>query len=73
MKLLIDDADINRIKEICEYYPIDGVTTNPSILAKTGKKPYQVLKEIREFIGPDAELHAQVISLKAEDLSLIHI
>ncbi len=68
MKLLIDDADIKRIKEICEYYPIDGVTTNPSILSKTGRNPYEVLKEIRDFIGPDAELHAQVISLKAEDM-----
>ncbi len=68
MKLLIDDARIERIKEICEYYPIDGVTTNPSILAKTGRNPYEVLKEIREFIGPDAELHAQVISLTAEDM-----
>ncbi len=68
MKLLIDDADIKRIKEICEIYPIDGVTTNPSILAKTGRNPYEVLKEIREFIGPDAELHAQVISLTAEDM-----
>lgn len=68
MKLLIDDANIDRIKKICEFYPIDGVTTNPSILAKTGKNPYEVLKEIRDFIGPDAELHAQVISTKAEDM-----
>ncbi len=68
MKLLIDDADIKRIKEICEFYPIDGVTTNPSILAKAGRPPYEVLREIREFIGPDAELHAQVISRTADDM-----
>ena len=36
MLLLIDDADIDRIKAIYNYYPIDGVTTNPSILAKYG-------------------------------------
>jgi Transaldolase len=61
MKLLIDDADLLAIKKIYDYYPIDGVTTNPSILAKTKRAPYQVLKEIREFIGDEAELHVQVI------------
>lgn len=68
MKFLIDDADIDRIKEIYNYYPIDGVTTNPTIIAKSGRKPYEVLKEIREFIGKDAELHVQVVSKKAEDM-----
>ncbi len=66
MKLLIDDANIENIKEIFNYYPVDGVTTNPSILCKNGKAPYDVLKEIREFIGKDAQLHVQVISTVAE-------
>lgn len=68
MKFLIDDANIQKIKEIYDLYPVDGVTTNPSILAKSGRNPYEVLKEIREFIGPDAELHAQVISLTADKM-----
>ena len=68
MKLLIDDANIENIKRIYEYYAIDGVTTNPSILAKNGRNPYETLKEIREFIGNDAELHVQVVSKKAEDM-----
>ncbi len=68
MKLLIDDADIAKIKRIYEFYPIDGVTTNPSILAKSGRKPYEVLKEIREFIGDTSELHAQVLSRTAEGM-----
>lgn len=68
MKLLIDDADIAKIKHIYEFYPVDGVTTNPSILAKSGRKPYEVLKEIRDFIGDKAELHAQVISRTAEGM-----
>lgn len=66
MKLLIDDANIERIKELYNYYPIDGVTTNPSILAKYGKPPYEALLAIRDFIGNKAELHAQVISTTAE-------
>ena len=70
MKFLIDDADIERIKALYNYYPIDGVTTNPSILAKYGKPPYEALLAIREFIGNKAELHAQVISTTAENMVL---
>lgn len=66
MKFLIDDANIARIKELYNYYPIDGVTTNPSILAKYGKPPYEALMAIREFIGNKAELHVQVVSTTAE-------
>ena len=62
MKFIVDSADIAQIKEAYEYLACDGVTTNPSILAKSGREPYSVLKEIREFIGKDADLHVQVIS-----------
>jgi len=68
MKLIIDDAHIELIKELYEYYPIDGVTTNPSILAKVGKDPIKVLKEIRKFIGPNADLHVQAVSLDADEI-----
>lgn len=68
MKFLIDDADIERIKYLYHYYPIDGVTTNPSILAKYGKSPYEALHAIRKFIGNKAELHVQVISTTAEEM-----
>ena len=70
MKLLIDDANIDKIRKIYQYYSIDGVTTNPSILAKSGRKPYEVLKEIRELIGENAELHVQVVSETAEKMVL---
>ncbi len=68
MKLIIDDAHIDQIKKIYEYYPVDGVTTNPTILAKSGRQPYEVLKEIREFIGAKAELHVQVTAREAEGM-----
>ena len=42
------------------------MTTNPTILAKEGKNPYEVLMAIREFIGPDAELHVQVVGKNAD-------
>ncbi len=65
MKLIIDDANIEQIKKIYEFYPVDGVTTNPTILAQSNRNPYDVLKEIREFIGTDAELHVQVVARDA--------
>ena len=68
MKLLIDDANIEKIKRIYEYYAVDGVTTNPSILAAEKRNPYEVLKEIRTFIGEEAELHVQVVSTSADKM-----
>ena len=68
MKLIIDDANLDAIKELYEYFPIDGVTTNPTILSKEGKNPYEVLMAIRDFIGPDAELHVQVVGRDAETM-----
>lgn len=68
MKILIDHADLQTIRRIYQLYPCDGVTTNPSILAKSGRPPYQVLEEIRSFIGPEADLHVQVISRDAEGM-----
>lgn len=68
MKFIIDDANVEAIKNLYEYFPVEGVTTNPSILAKSRRSPYEVLKEIREFIGKDADLHVQVVSKNAADM-----
>ncbi len=69
MKLLIDDANVEAIRRVWEFCPIDGVTTNPSILAKAGRPPFEVLKEIRGVIGEKAELHVQAVSRRAEDMA----
>lgn len=68
MKLFIDDADINAIRELTEYYPIDGVTTNPSILAKAGRDPRETLKMIRETIGEDRIIFAQAVASDCEGM-----
>ena len=53
MKLFIDDANIEAIKRLCDLYPIDGVTTNPSLIAKEGRDFNEVIKEITEIVdGP---------------------
>ena len=68
MKLLIDDAHIEQIKKIYEFYPVAGVTTNPTILSKIGGNPFETLKEIRGFIGEDAQLHVQAVSRRADKI-----
>lgn len=68
MKLLIDSANLEEIKEIYKYFPVDGVTSNPSLLLKEDQNPYKLLKQVRAFIGDDADLHVQVIALKADQM-----
>lgn len=68
MKFLIDHADVNQIRDLMEYYPIDGVTTNPSILKNAGNPPMEALLAIRDLIGPDRQLHCQVVSQDADGM-----
>ena len=51
MKIFIDTAKIEEIKEANAVGIIDGVTTNPSLMAKTGKSFEQIAKEIVELHG----------------------
>ncbi len=61
MKIFIDTANVNEIKQACNLGLIDGVTTNPTLMAKEGRNPEQVLKEICALVnGP---VSAEVISL----------
>ena len=62
MLLCIDDANVEAIRRLVEYYPIDGVSTNPTIISRTKREPFEVLKEIREIIGSERELFAQVLA-----------
>ena len=68
MLLLIDDAHIEDIKRIYDKYPVDGVTTNPTILKKVGGDPMEILKEIRAFLPEGDQLHAQVVSGTTEGM-----
>ena len=73
MKLCIDDANVERIRHIYAYFPVDGVSTNPSILAKTGRTPYEVLKEIRSIIGEEGAVDAApALIANHGDAALIH-
>ncbi len=68
MLYIIDSAHIEQIKKCVEYYPIDGVTTNPTIISKEKSDFKQLIKEIRDVIGPNKMLHIQTTAEKAEDI-----
>ena len=68
MKVCIDSADVNEIRRLYDLYPIDGVSTNPTILSRTKREPFEVLKEIRSIIGYDKELFVQVVAMDAEGM-----
>jgi transaldolase len=64
MKFFIDTADIGEIREAAAMGLVDGVTTNPSLVAKTGRKFRDVLIEICDIVkGP---VSAEVVSTTAD-------
>jgi transaldolase len=77
MKFFIDTANIDQIKEAASLGLLDGVTTNPSLVAKEGKNFRDLLAEIINIV--DGPISAEVISTEygdilkeAEELSKIH-
>ena len=66
MLYLLDTADINAIKHCNEFYPLAGVTTNPSIISRENKDFVSLVKEIRAVIGDDKMLHVQTTQTTAE-------
>jgi transaldolase len=66
MKFFIDTADIKEIREAAAMGLVDGVTTNPSLVAKSGRKFRDVLVEICDIVkGP---VSAEVVSTKHDDM-----
>lgn len=66
MKLFIDTANVNEIREINDLGVICGVTTNPSLIAKEGRDFEEVVTEITGIV--DGPISAEVISLEAEGM-----
>ena len=66
MIYILDTADLAAIKHCNEFYPIAGVTTNPSIIAKAKTDFWPLVEEIRAIIGKDKMLHVQTTETKAE-------
>jgi transaldolase len=66
MKLFIDSADVDKIKEVWGWGIIDGVTTNPSHVAKTGRKHLDVYREICDIVNGPISL--ETITLTAREM-----
>ena len=66
MKLFIDTANVDQIREANELGVICGVTTNPSLIAKEGRDFVEVVKEITTIV--DGPISAEVISLEHEGM-----
>lgn len=67
MKLFIDTADAAQIREAWSWGIIDGVTTNPSHVAKSGRKPSEVYREICDIVNGPISL--ETISLDADGMA----
>ena len=66
MKIFIDTANIEQIKEVNSWGILDGVTTNPSLIAKEKKDFATIVNEICEVV--DGPISVEVISLKADGM-----
>jgi transaldolase len=78
MRIFIDTANLDEIKEAADMGILDGVTTNPSLVAKEGHKDFKaMLEKICEIV--DGDISAEVVSVtcneivkEAKELSKIH-
>jgi len=66
MKFFIDTANIEEIKKANEMGLLDGVTTNPSLIAKEGREFEELIKEICHIV--DGPVSAEVVSTEAEGM-----
>ena len=66
MKFFIDTANTNEIKEANDMGMVDGVTTNPSLIAKEGRDFEEIIKEICEIV--DGPISAEVVSTDTEGM-----
>ena len=66
MKFFIDTANLDQIREMQDLGIIDGVTTNPTLLAKEGADPVEQLKQICQIV--DGPVSAEVVGLKTDEM-----
>lgn len=66
MKFFVDSAEIDAIAELNELGMVDGVTTNPSLILKSGRDILEVTKEICALV--DGPVSAEVVALKSDEM-----
>jgi transaldolase len=66
MKIFIDTANLDEIRELASWGVIDGVTTNPTLVAKSGRSFKEIVQEIFDIV--DGPISLEAVSIKAEDM-----
>ena len=66
MKIFVDTADLDEIRDLASWGILDGVTTNPTLVAKTGRSFQEIIDEI--FTLVDGPISLEVVSDKAPDM-----
>jgi transaldolase len=66
MKIFVDTADLDEIRELASWGIIDGATTNPTLVAKSGRSFKEVVDEIFDIV--DGPISLEAVSTKAEDI-----
>ncbi len=64
MKIFIDSANINEIREAASWGVIDGVTTNPTLVAREGRDFIELIKEICKIV--DGPISAEAVAVKSD-------
>ena len=68
MKIFLDTADIDEIKKANETGMIEGITTNPTLIKKSGRDPVEVIKEIAGMSNQFESVSAEVVADTAEEM-----
>ncbi len=68
MELYLDTADLTDIESYAQVLPLRGVTTNPSIVAKTNRSLPELIAAFEGILGPGMRYHAQVIATDYEGI-----
>ena len=66
MKIFIDTADLDEIKELASWGIIDGATTNPTLVKRSGRSFEEIINEIFKIV--DGPISLEVVSEKSEDM-----
>lgn len=68
MIYMADSANAQAVRELIDLFPIEGVTTNPTIVAREKADYRKLITEMRAVIGQDMMLHVQTMQTQAEDM-----
>jgi len=66
MKIFVDTADLDEIRELASWGIIDGVTTNPTLVKRSGRSFNEIIEEIFKIV--DGPISLEVVSEKADDM-----